>query len=111
MLGVLEVASRAEIEAIEDSAVAEFAHRAVDQTTFCVTCPSLVNRYFVIPPQRIEETQREEKDGRVDTTSEIPTPDGGLTIVTGRNHITNTTWTIIESRIIPYIVQDRVQSV
>lgn len=74
--------------------MAQIAHRVFAHTTYFVSCPSHVNRYLVTPPQRIAETLREEKDGHVRVVSEIDTPKGTLTAVTGRNATTNTVWTI-----------------
>jgi len=94
MLDGFQFASRAGVDAVSDAALAEIARRALEHTTYFVSCPSFVNRYLVTPPQRIAERNREENNGHVRVASEIDTPKGPLTAVTGRDSITNTVWTI-----------------
>jgi hypothetical protein len=89
-----QFASRAEIDALPDLGLAEIARRVFEHTTYNIICPSHVNRYLVSPPQRITDVAREERDGQVRIISEIDTPRGPLTAVTGRDGITHTTWTI-----------------
>jgi hypothetical protein len=94
MLEGCQFASRAEIDALADAALAEIAHRVYEHTTYSVSCPSYVNRYLVTPPQRIADVGREERNGQARIVSEIDTPGGRLTAVTGRDSVTHTTWTI-----------------
>jgi hypothetical protein len=89
-----QFASRAEIDALQDAALAEIASRVFEHTSYSVICPSHVNRYLVTPPQRIADVGREERNGQVRVISEIDTPKGPLTAVTGRDSATHTTWTI-----------------
>ncbi|UCH36287.1 MAG: hypothetical protein JSV65_08010 [Armatimonadota bacterium] len=89
-----QFAGRADVDALSDPALAEIARRIFEHTTYFASCPSHVNRYLVTPPQRIVEVHREEKEGSVRAVSEIDTPRGTLTAVTGRNATTNTVWTI-----------------
>jgi len=85
--------TREEIDALEDKARAEIAHRVFDETPYSVNVGSGVNRYLVTPPQFWRQATREEKNGEVVTTSEIDTPKGKLAAVTSSNPITNTSWT------------------
>ncbi|MGQ9629690.1 MAG: uroporphyrinogen decarboxylase family protein [bacterium] len=87
-------ASRAEIDAERDPCKREIAHRIFNHTNSFVECPSFVNRYLVTPPQFIKEVRREERDGKITTTSEIETPKGKLIAVTERNSLSDTVWTI-----------------
>lgn len=86
--------TRANIDVGGDPARREIAHRVFDQTHCFVGCRTGVNRYLVTPEQHIREISREDNNGEVTVTCEIDTPKGTLTAVTGRNPITNTTWTI-----------------
>jgi len=91
---VLEGFHYASPEAAEGPGKREILERVGDQLHFFHGCPSYVNRYFVPPPQRIQETDREKRNGHVIVTREIDTPWGSLNAVTGRNTSTNTTWTL-----------------
>lgn len=94
MLDGFQFGSRADIDAVSDPGLAEIARRVLQHTTYFVSCPSFVNRYLVTPPQRIAERRREESDGHIQIVSEIDTPEGTLTAVTGCDSITDTVWTI-----------------
>jgi hypothetical protein len=89
-----QCASHAEIDALPDRGLAEIARRVFEHTAYHVVCPSHVNRYLVTPPQRITDVAREEPSGQVRIVSEIDTPKGTLTAITGRTGVTHTTWTI-----------------
>jgi uroporphyrinogen-III decarboxylase len=52
------------------------------------------NRYLMTPLHRMREVARHEENGSLIVTTEIDTPKGALTAVTGRNPLTNTTWTV-----------------
>lgn len=79
---------------VKDEAKRQIAERIIDQAHYLVSCPSYSNRCLVTPPQRMKEVDRSESNGEVTITSEIDTPKGKLTTVTGTNPTTNTIWTI-----------------
>ncbi|MCL5270079.1 MAG: hypothetical protein M1457_05925 [bacterium] len=79
---------------IKDPGMREIFERIGAQLHFFHECPAFVNRYLVTPPQRLRETGREERNGETITTTEIDTPKGPLTAVTGCNRQSNTTWTL-----------------
>jgi len=56
--------------------------------------PSFVNRLLVTPPQRMKEIARKEENGDVIVTTQIDTPKGILTTITGQNKLSSTTWTL-----------------
>ena len=56
--------------------------------------PYYVNRYLVTPERYMREIDRQERNGETILTTEIRTPNGPLTAITGRNDISDTTWTI-----------------
>ena len=82
------------LDEMEEPARREIAERIIDETHFQIEVPSYVNRYLVTPPQRMREVSREEEaqTGEVTITSEIDTPKGKLTAVTGENAVSRTTW-------------------
>ena len=86
--------TRERIDALQDPARREIAHRIFDETAAEVRLGSHVNRYFVTPPQFMKGRDVPKKDGTVTTTTEIRTPRGPLTAVTERNALTDTIWTI-----------------
>ncbi len=86
-------ASRDEIDAIEDEAKREIAHRTFEQSHYWVHCHTQVNRYLVTPPRFIRRVSKVRRGGEVEITTQIDTPKGTLTAVTGRNPLTDTVWT------------------
>jgi hypothetical protein len=85
--------SRDEIDALDDAAWREIAHRVFDETHYWVHCQTAVNRYLVTPRQFMRQVSKVERGGEVETTTEIDTPKGKLTAVTARNATTHTVWT------------------
>ena len=85
---------REEVEALGGSGRREIALRVLDQMHYAVRCGTGINRYLVTPGQFLREVSRIERDCAVEVTTEIDTPKGPLTAVTGRNAQTNTTWTL-----------------
>lgn len=86
---------------LRDPGMQEILDRIGEELAFLHTVPSEVNRYLVTPPQFMREVKREVRDGAVITTTEIDTPKGVLTAVTGTNEISSTVWTLkypVESR-------------
>ena len=81
-------------EDVEEAAKRPIVERMLDETHFLVSFPAFINRYLVTPPQRIREVSREERNGETTTVSEIDTPKGPLTAVTGTNRVSRTTWTL-----------------
>jgi uroporphyrinogen-III decarboxylase len=81
-------------EETEDPAVREMIERVNDQLHFPYQVNAHVNRWLVTPPQYIREVSREEKDGEETLTTEIDTPKGKLSSITGRNAMTKTGWAI-----------------
>lgn len=86
--------TREQIAEIDDPGRREIAERVFPYHIASWGVPTGVNRYLVTPPQRIREVRRERTDGGTVTTTEIDTPKGTLTAVTGKNALTETTWTL-----------------
>ena len=86
--------TRQQVDAVADAGRREIAERIFDQTAAAVECDSFVNRYFVTPPQLMQETSRQEGADGVTVTTEILTPRGKLTAVTGQNSLSDTVWTV-----------------
>jgi len=87
--------SRAELDGEPDPLRREIAERIHNETAATINWPSHTNRYLVTPPQRMRETDRRpDGDGNVRVTTEIDTPAGPLTAVTGVNEQSRTTWTL-----------------
>ena len=84
---------REEIDALADEARREIARRVLEHSHYWLHAATSVNRYLVTPRQFIRRVSQVERDGEVEVTSEIDTPKGVLTAVTGRNPATETTWT------------------
>lgn len=81
-------------DAIEDPGKREIFDRIGHELTFFQSTEAYVNRYLVTPPQFMREIRREERDGAILTTTEIATPKGTLTAITGTNAVSPTTWTV-----------------
>ena len=93
--------TREQIDKLKDSRRREIAERVFDLHAAFVTWPSCINRYLITPPQSIRNVASEKHEDSVTNTTEIDTPKGTLTAVTGRNTTSNTTWTTkypVESR-------------
>ena len=84
-------ASRDGVAAVADGLRREIAERVFEHSHFWVHCNAAVNRYLVTPGQRLREVSRTERDGEVTVVTEIDTPRGPLTAVTGHNRTTETT--------------------
>lgn len=91
---ILEGFHYASLEHVEDHGKREILDRVTEHLHFFQSYPSFVNRYLVTPPQRMRETDHKERNGDTIITTEIDTPKGPLTAVTGRNKTSNTTWTM-----------------
>lgn len=78
----------------KDPGKREIVQRAGHHLHLLQHCPSLVHRYLVTAPQRMRETGRKEDNGNTIITTEIDTPKGSLSAVTGCNGLCNTTWTL-----------------
>jgi len=79
----------------EDPRYREVAERVLDQIHYRVNVSTYLNRYMCTPPQLMRVVRREQKaNGDVLTTTEIDTPGGKLTAVTGQNPMTRTVWTV-----------------
>jgi len=79
---------------IADPAKREVVDRISGEVHFFHVCPAFVNRYLVTPPQRVRTVKRDDSNGETICTTEIDTPEGKLTAVTGRNRVSDTTWTL-----------------
>ncbi len=77
-----------EIDREPDHLKREICHRAVDLCPIVLTWPSYENRYFMIPPDSIDEASRLREPGVIQTTVTIRTPKGNLTSVISRNDYT-----------------------
>lgn len=84
---------RAEIDALDDAARREIAARVFDRSHYWVHRGTGVNRYLVTPGQCMRRVSKVETDAGVEFTTEIATPRGPLTAVTGRDRTTETVWT------------------
>ena len=82
------------LEAIAEPGRRDIAERLFDQTTAFVGCESFVNRYLVTPPQCMRGLSRDRRGDELHVTTEIATPKGPLTAVTGQNPLSRTVWTI-----------------
>jgi len=85
--------SRSRVDAIEDAPWREICQRVYDQTHCVRSCNTGVNRYLVTPSRFMREVSRIERNGEVEVTTEIETPKGPLTAVTGHHIGVQTTWT------------------
>lgn len=91
---ILEGFHHASPEGVRDPGKKQILDRVGEHLHYAQSYPSSANRYLVTPPQRMKEIDRKEQDGNVIITTEIDTPKGALTAVTGRNATSNTTWTL-----------------
>jgi hypothetical protein len=89
-----QFADRAQVAALRDPGQREIAERVFEHCHAFLFCPSHLNRYFCTPPQFIHEVDRREELGDTVITSEIRTPQGPLTVITGQNPAAQTVWTI-----------------
>lgn len=92
--GFTGLISHEEKTRLEDPAKKEIAERIQDKTIAHHCIPTWINRYLVIPPQRIRERIRKETEDEIEIFREIDTPKGKLAaIVSRRMESVGTIWT------------------
>lgn len=79
---------------VSEAGKREILRRVHHELNFYHSTQSFVNRYLVTPLQRIRNVDQTTRNGETITTSEIDTPLGILTAVTGTNPTTRTLWTV-----------------
>lgn len=82
------------MDEVQDPGKVGIINRVADHLHFWHTCEAYVNRYMVTPPQCMHIVKIEQTAAGTITTTQIETPKGPLTSITGRNAISSTTWEV-----------------
>ncbi len=91
---ILEEFHYAPSDRVQDPGKQEILERVAQHLSLFQSSPCYVNRCLVTPEWYMREIDRQERNGETIVTTEIETPRRRLTAVTGRNRISDTTWTI-----------------
>jgi len=79
---------------VEDPGKLEILERVTPHLHLFQPGPYYVNRYLVTPERFMHQVDRQDHNGEKIITTQIETPKGPLTAITGENTTSNTTWTI-----------------
>lgn len=93
-LAGFQFASHEAVDAHADPRHHAIARRVFEEQTFCVGVPGYVNRYLVMPLQRIRTTEKPLANGNTLYEGAIDTPRGALSFVTEYSQLSDTSWTL-----------------